>query len=74
MWSAGQTVARKLWCGDSKSRDSLGGIPEKPLELTFDQSRRYLKIRRCAAVIRLQQQMIELIDQKKSEGDTLADL
>lgn len=50
----------------------LGGIPEQPLELTFDQ---------IAAIPEdaplhcgdeaVQQRMIELIDQKKSEGDTL---
>src|SRR6266571_1048382 len=50
----------------------LGGIPDKPLELTFDQ---------IAAIPQdaplncadddAQQRMIELIDQKKSEGDTL---
>src|SRR6267143_1214733 len=50
----------------------LGGIPEKPLELTFDQ----IKTNPEDAPLRfgdkeLQQQMIELIDQKKSEGDTL---
>jgi chorismate synthase len=50
----------------------MGGIPEKPLELTFDQiasipddSPLY-----CADV-EAQQKMIELIDQTKSEGDTL---
>ncbi len=50
----------------------LGGVPEKPLELTFDQ---IAAIRedaplRCADK-EAQQRMIELIDQKKSEGDTL---
>src|SRR5256885_2792591 len=50
----------------------LGGIPEKPLELTFDQ---IVSIPddsplNCADA-GAQQQMIELIDQKKSEGDTL---
>jgi len=50
----------------------LGGIPEQPLELTFDQ---------IAAIPEdaplhcgdeaAQQRMIALIDQKKSEGDTL---
>jgi chorismate synthase len=50
----------------------LGGIPERPLELTFDQ---IVAIPddsplNCADT-NAQQQMIELIDQKKSEGDTL---
>src|ERR1041385_5222671 len=50
----------------------LGGIPERPLELTFDQiagipDESPLNCADAAA----QQQMIELIDQKKSEGDTL---
>jgi chorismate synthase len=50
----------------------LGGIPERPLELTFDQ---IVAIPddsplNCADTS-AQQQMIELIDQKKSEGDTL---
>jgi len=50
----------------------LGGIPERPLELTFDQ---IVAIPgdsplNCADP-NAQQQMIELIDQKKSEGDTL---
>src|SRR6266404_8440560 len=50
----------------------LGGIPEQPLELTFDQ---------IAAIpadaplhcgdATVQRRMIELIDRKKSEGDTL---
>jgi len=50
----------------------LGGIPEKPLELTFEQ------IKSIAADAPLncgdeaaQQRMIDAIDQKKSEGDTL---
>jgi chorismate synthase len=50
----------------------LGGIPEKPLELTFD---RIAAIPEDAplncADAGAQQRMIELIDQKKSEGDTL---
>ena len=50
----------------------LGGIPEAPLELTFAQiaaipSDAPLHCGDAAA----QQRMIELIDQKKSEGDTL---
>jgi len=50
----------------------LGGIPEQPLELTFDQiaaipSDSPLNCADAAA----QQKMIELIDQKKAEGDTL---
>ncbi len=50
----------------------LGGIPEKPLELTFD----LIKTIPGDAPLgcgdkELQQQMIALIDQKKSEGDTL---
>src|SRR6266481_6274974 len=50
----------------------LGGIPEKPLELTFDQIKTILEDAplRCGDK-QLQQQMIALIDQKKSEGDTL---
>ncbi len=50
----------------------LGGIPEKPLELTFDQIKTIPEDAplRCGDK-ELQQQMIELIDQKKSEGDTL---
>src|SRR5437667_282217 len=50
----------------------LGGIPDRPLELTFDQ---IASIPNDAplhcADNDAQQQMIELIDQKKSEGDTL---
>jgi len=50
----------------------LGGIPAKPLELTFDQIKAIPKDAplRCGDK-ELQQQMIALIDQKKSEGDTL---
>lgn len=50
----------------------LGGIPEKPLELTFDQIAAIPEDAplRCADK-ETQQRMIELIDQKKSEGDTL---
>jgi chorismate synthase len=50
----------------------LGGIPEKPLELTFDQIADIAEDAplRCADK-QVQQRMIELIDQKKSEGDTL---
>ena len=50
----------------------LGGIPEKPLELTFDQIDSIPEDAplRCADN-KAQQRMIELIDQKKSEGDTL---
>ncbi len=50
----------------------LGGIPEKPLELTFDQIKTIPEDAplRCADR-EAQQRMIELIDQKKSEGDTL---
>ncbi|HSP61512.1 MAG TPA: chorismate synthase [Pyrinomonadaceae bacterium] len=50
----------------------LGGIPEKPLELTFDQIAAIPEDAplRCGDK-ELQQQMIALIDQKKSEGDTL---
>jgi chorismate synthase len=50
----------------------LGGIPEKPLELTFDQIAAIPEDAplRCADK-EAQQRMIELIDQKKSEGDTL---
>jgi chorismate synthase len=50
----------------------LGGIPEKPLELTFDQ---IAAIPEDASLhcgdTAAQQRMIELIDRKKSEGDTL---
>ena len=50
----------------------LGGIPDTPLELTFDQ----ISAIPDDAPLRCgdepaQQRMIELIDQKKSEGDTL---
>jgi chorismate synthase len=50
----------------------LGGIPEKALELTFDQIAAIPDDAplRCADA-GVQQQMMELIDQKKSEGDTL---
>jgi chorismate synthase len=50
----------------------LGGIPEKPLELTFDQIAAIAEDAplRCADK-QAEQRMIELIDQKKSEGDTL---
>ena len=50
----------------------LGGIPDQPLELTFDQIAAIPEDAplRCADK-ETQQRMIELIDQKKSEGDTL---
>lgn len=50
----------------------LGGIPEEPLELTFDQIAAIPDDSplNCADGP-AQQQMIELIDQKKGEGDTL---
>src|SRR6266705_6116843 len=50
----------------------LGGIPDKPLELTFDQIAAIPEDAplNCADD-EAQQRMIELIDQKKSEGDTL---
>src|SRR6266702_2139763 len=50
----------------------LGGIPDKPLELTFDQIAAIPQDAplNCADD-EAQQRMIELIDQKKSEGDTL---
>jgi chorismate synthase len=50
----------------------LGGIPDKPLELTFDQigSIPDDSALRCADKD-VEQKMIALIDQKKSEGDTL---
>ncbi|MFN2578448.1 MAG: chorismate synthase, partial [Pyrinomonadaceae bacterium] len=50
----------------------LGGIPDKPLELTFDQigSISDDSPLRCADKD-VEQKMIALIDQKKSEGDTL---
>jgi chorismate synthase len=50
----------------------LGGIPEQPLELTFDQIKAIPEDAplQCANEA-IQARMIELIDQKKSEGDTL---
>jgi len=50
----------------------LGGIPEKPLELTFDQVSAIPEDSplNCADKD-AEQQMIALIDKKKSEGDTL---
>lgn len=50
----------------------LGGVPERPVELTFDQIAAIPDDSplNCADA-NAQQQMIELIDQKKSEGDTL---
>ena len=50
----------------------LGGIPEKPLELTFDQIAAIAEDAplHCADE-EVQQRMIELIDEKKSAGDTL---
>jgi chorismate synthase len=50
----------------------LGGIPVEPLELTFDQIAAIPEDAplRCADK-ETQKRMIELIDQKKSEGDTL---
>ena len=50
----------------------LGGIPEKPLELTFDQIAAIPEDAplRCADT-EIQQRMIDLIDQTKREGDTL---
>ena len=50
----------------------LGGIPEKPLELTFDQIAVIAEDAplHCADE-EVQQRMIELIDEKKSAGDTL---
>jgi chorismate synthase len=50
----------------------LGGIPAKSLELTFDQIAAIPEDAplRCADG-RVQQRMMELIDKKKSEGDTL---
>lgn len=50
----------------------LGGIPDHPLELTFDQIAAIPEDAplRCADK-EAQQRMTELIDQKKSEGDTL---
>src|SRR3982074_3330639 len=50
----------------------LGGIPDKPLELTFDQIASIPDDAplRCGDA-QAQQRMIEVIDKKKSEGDTL---
>jgi chorismate synthase len=50
----------------------LGGIPDPPLELTFDQIAAIADDAplRCGDA-EVEQRMIELIDQKKSEGDTL---
>jgi chorismate synthase len=50
----------------------LGGIPEKPLELTFDQIGAIPEDAplHCADT-EIQQRMIDLIDQTKREGDTL---
>ncbi len=50
----------------------LGGIPDKPLELTFDQIAAIPNDAplRCGDA-EAQQRMVDLIDQKKSEGDTL---
>ena len=50
----------------------LGGIPEKPLELTFDQIAAIPEDAplHCADT-QIQQRMIDLIDQTKREGDTL---
>jgi chorismate synthase len=50
----------------------LGGIPEKPLEITFDQIAAIPEDAplRCADET-AQRRMIDLIDKKKSEGDTL---
>jgi len=50
----------------------LGGIPEQPLELTFDQITKIPEDSplNCADAD-AQQQMMDLIDKKKSEGDTL---
>lgn len=50
----------------------LGGIPDQPLELTFDQISAIPEDSplNCADT-NIEQKMIELIDQKKSEGDTL---
>jgi len=50
----------------------LGGIPEKPLELTFDQIGSISDDAplRCADEV-VQQQMIAAIDQKREAGDTL---
>ena len=50
----------------------LGGIPDKPLELTFDQIAAIPEDAplHCADT-EIQQRMIDLIDQTKREGDTL---
>ncbi|MGI8919122.1 MAG: chorismate synthase [Pyrinomonadaceae bacterium] len=50
----------------------LGGIPERPLELTFDQIAAIAEDAplRCADDV-VQQQMIAAIDQKREAGDTL---
>src|SRR5256885_6349112 len=50
----------------------LGGIPDRPLKLTFDQisTIREDSPLHCADT-EAQQRMIALVDQKKSEGDTL---
>src|SRR6266508_3178012 len=50
----------------------LGGIPAEPLEMTFDQIEAIPEDAplRCGDE-RIQQRMIELIDKKKREGDTL---
>ncbi|HMG72845.1 MAG TPA: chorismate synthase [Pyrinomonadaceae bacterium] len=50
----------------------LGGIPDTPLELTFDQIAAIAEDAplRCGDE-QAQQLMVELIDKKKSEGDTL---
>ena len=50
----------------------LGGIPEKPLELRFEQIATIPEDAplNCADA-EVQQRMMELIDRKKSEGDTL---
>src|SRR5438105_3082579 len=50
----------------------LGGIPDAPLELTFDQIAAIPADAplRCGEE-QTQQRMVELIDKKKSEGDTL---
>src|SRR6266568_3877166 len=50
----------------------LGGIPEKPLELKFEQITSISDDAplRCADKS-IEQQMIALVDQKKAEGDTL---
>jgi chorismate synthase len=50
----------------------LGGIPDRPLELTFDQISAIADDAplRCGND-EAQQRMVELIDKKKSEGDTL---